>query len=280
MIGTFHVRCLDLEQPLEEGDEVYCMYCAEDLHQYDTDESDVGLGNAAMLVGEAGDVHEDGPDAAALSSSAVGGEYGENSSEAGSRSSEQEVREDLSSPVQHSFTAINGPNAGTNVSYATPFDGPSFPVPATPYLKPISASSLEHGYKKQRNRHPVPLPPGSSLMAFTDLAPFITISSRAQTLGWTEEEVIVFKQWKRACPKSRLLAGLSVRQKVEKGLSPMVAKNVVRFNESSDGRGTLSFKLSELLKSVSAQCVSSLPVSCLNVVRKGDGTFKFDQQMV
>lgn len=39
MIGTFHFQCLNLQEPLEEGDEVYCDYCAEDLSADDDSET-------------------------------------------------------------------------------------------------------------------------------------------------------------------------------------------------------------------------------------------------
>ncbi len=218
MIGTFHLRCLNLEEPLEEGEEVYCSYCAESLGADDDRENE---SDALPVTGEVHAEHRcqsvpTSPLPKLLEDSDVHGEQVE-----GAPSSDTNTSSNTDRPSPSAFVAINCPLTNLSVFHCTQTDGARSPLPATPYLKPTSATSSQTRSDREKKQVPVSLQPDSSQISFADLAPFIGVSHLSYSpLGLTNEEAEAFLNWKQSCPKSRLLDALPVRERVKKGLKP------------------------------------------------------------
>ena len=220
MIGTFHLQCLNLQEPLEEGDEIYCDYCAENLSADDDSET----GEDAYTV--TGGVHAEDECAAGTASpvpellegSNVQGGYPEGTASPATDSGNHAVTRG-----HKGFVAINDPKTCLSIHRYAQTDGPPS-VPAKPYLKPTSTPSSKTRSERQKKQARVSLQPGSSQISFSDLAPFIGLSHLAYSpLGLTNNEARVFLHWKKSCPKSRLLKALPIGERIEKGLRPSEA---------------------------------------------------------
>lgn len=221
MIGTFHLECLNLQEPLEVGDEVYCDYCAENLSADDDGET------VEDVYTVTGGVHAE-DECTAGTASPVPELLGDSNVQVGypeeTASSATDLSSDAVTPRHNGFVAINDPKTCPNIHRYAQADGARSPIPATPYLKPTSTPSSKAASERQKKQSQVPLQPGSSQISFADLAPFIGLSHLAYSpLGLTNNEAREFVHWKNSCPKSRLLEALPIEERIEKGLKPSEA---------------------------------------------------------
>jgi hypothetical protein len=206
MIGVFHARCVGLQDLAEDGSSVLCPYCNKnqtwDDHNF-----------VATLIDDTGNLNEE--DAASLSSP--------NSTSTESVSIEltqdQEVENCEQSLTRQlgvdecfcsgtGFVGINCRRPGRNASLQV--DGANTGVMLPTCLAPILVQNLDGQAKRKSHLEiQIPLPEDSSLIAFSDLAPFIQISDDSYfNPGMTIYEAQAFQKWKSQCPESRLLTSL------------------------------------------------------------------------
>jgi hypothetical protein len=209
MIGTFHLQCLGLDEPLEEGDEVYCMYCAENLVLNEGCKSEDGGSDGSTFV----EGHQQLEPESELPNTRKGFEDNTNRSDLTTATAESDEEENFQPSEKHRFQAINSLESGTGIFHTVQTDGTRSLPPLTPYLKPM---------KPRRGKTPaqIPLQPGSSQMGFTDLAPFISLAYEDYSpTGLNKKEVKVFHDWVYSCPNSRLLQVISVNERAKRGLN-------------------------------------------------------------
>ena len=205
MTGTFHLECLNLNQELEEGDEVYCSYCAEDLS---AEESSDGDDDEALALLAKGAIATEAY-TATPSPSAPQYNHDQNALETTaveSQESDSEANDDEIEMYPQGFTPVNSDEHDQ-------FDGQRSPIPTKLYLQPISTSSTSSRRERPMQSTHVPLQPDSSQINFADLAPFISVSHQAHApLGLANEEAWAVQKWKINCPKSRLSQGQPATQ--------------------------------------------------------------------
>ena len=249
MIGQFHLRCLQLNEPLEEGDEVYCAYCAEDLTPDCSSESESDLSPR---------IHPDDWDESQSIPTSPAPEAQDsiitvNRAEE-SRGSEHEMDYNADTASSPGFVAVNSPAAVKDASDFAQFDGTHSDLPATPYLKPTSTSSHTIKTKREKKRARVSPQPGSSEVSFADLAPFISVSHLTHSpLGLMNNEARIFMHWKRLCPSSKLLQTGLIKEHAKQGQEPGEDGSLMIEHGSEKENGVARNKLSEMLKIVSEE---------------------------
>jgi hypothetical protein len=214
MIGTFHLQCLDLDEPLEQGDRVYCMYCAENLSLEDNESS--AIKDDILSTEKVSELmNQDPTPPSALLETISDAETVVDPDDIDTMTAtDSEANEDTSFQDHHRFIAINSPTASPGVTQHTQLDGPRSPNQAsTDFNAELPSSSALRWRTKTRTATPLPL--GSNETRFEHLAPFICCVDQSQSsYGLTKPEAEALRTWKSFCPISRLL--LSLPMKVRK----------------------------------------------------------------
>ena len=248
MIGTFHLQCLNLKEKIEDGDEVYCMYCAESFREVEAGPMKV-VGVDPTESETPSDTEDDVP-STPRSDLDQDGVYIPDPAACGI------VEDDaLTLPSSPSFHTVNGPgHTATSKTHHTQIDGLMSPVPVTPCLRPISTASLSGNISKAaKPSSAVPLPPGSNRTTFADLAPFIICElSSHSPFGLSSNEAKAVRDWQRFCPRSKLLQSRcgheanKTRVSSDEGALDALDHGV----DVIDGKGVALCKLTELMKCV------------------------------
>ena len=252
MIGTFHLECLNLNQELEEGDDVYCSYCAEDLSAEESSDADDdealdssaidAIATEAYRATPSPSAPERSHDQNALQTTAVE-----------SQESDSEANDGASDMYPQGFTPVNSDEHDQ-------FDGQRSPVPMKLYLQPIATPSASSRRERPTKSTHVPLQPDSSQINFADLAPFISVSHQAHApLGLTNAEAWAVQKWRINCPKSRL----SQRQPAtHPSSSPVKRDDRNNYFAAVTENGLDTRKLSEMLKNVTKGGIVPESVTC------------------